>query len=90
MKTNLSVPDEQTKTIGQIYKFVKYEENVRSYILAQVDEDMINLISLDNGNRWGDSTKVVNPYYISKSEWEELIGKNYLKYFILERESNFK
>jgi len=47
------------------------------YILAQVKDRTICLISLKDGNRWRDSIKIENIRNITGEEMSKIIGKDY-------------
>ena len=63
----------QTYLVGDIFK----SKDGRFNILARVDTDTINLIDLEDGNRWYNNLKVSNIKNITTEEFNELINTKY-------------
>lgn len=53
---------------GQRWMYI----NATEYILAQVDDRLIALISLVTGNRYNDPVRVKNVDDINDNEWDEI------------------
>ena len=76
----------QKRFVGQLYTYARPlsdpqpKEDV--YIVAQIEYKTITLISLNGGNRWGDSIRVNNTTNITSAEWEALVGEAYLNWFV--------
>lgn len=61
----------QTYRVGQRF-MIGYSK--KPYILSQVSEHRVCLISLDDGNRWQDSVPVEDIRAITKSEMLQITG----------------
>jgi hypothetical protein len=55
----------------------RFKVDGRTYLLAQIDGNKVNLINIETGNRWTDSLKVSDPLLIDHEELRELIGDKY-------------
>jgi len=69
-----------TYSIGQVFKSKKTDD---LYLLSQVDQNLINLISLKkaDANRFTVPSKVSSPYEISVAELNKL-KSNFLELFL--------
>lgn len=59
-------------------KFVIDNEPSDAYVLSQVDvckgRSRMALISIKDGNRWGDPIEVATPSWVSRTEWDAITG----------------
>ncbi len=59
----------ETYKTGDRFELLDFDH---TYILARLESKEVNLISLENGNRWSDNVKVSDPYFITKKELNKL------------------
>jgi hypothetical protein len=52
------------------------------YLVCRTGHSLIQLIKLDNGNRWNEGATVVNVHDISPAEWERIVGRFYSEDFV--------
>ena len=67
-KSAVDVVVEKIYKVGQRFRVGAFEHE---YILANLGGNMINLISLEHGNRWANSIKVYDTNNISQAELDK-------------------
>lgn len=60
---------------GQVFRFKS-----ALYLLSSVDENLVCLVGLNDGNRWDDLVRVKKYQDISREEQEELFGEDNFEY----------
>lgn len=60
---------------GQVFRFKS-----ALYLLSSVDENLVCLVGLNDGNRWDDPVRVKKYQDISREEQEELFGEDNFEY----------
>jgi len=63
----------QTKSVGEI--FLNCELKNEYFLLARIDKDRVQLVSLADGNRWKGIVFVVDDNEIDEDEWIEICSR---------------
>ena len=64
---------------GQRFKY----DGKDDFMLVQIDTEIITMVLLQDGNRWGKSIKVNNSKHVTEEEMVRLIGMQWDKFTVL-------
>ena len=75
------LPEKRYPTkIGQRVKIKGHGE----FLLATTDAGKVNLINVERGSRWGNSKDVMFYFFITKEEFDKIIGSDYWDWELVE------
>ena len=72
----------ENKHVGQIFK-----HSGEFWLLGRVNRNIINLFSLNDGNRWTTQLPVVDDNNITEDEWNLLLGSNADEFEVVDKKT---